>query len=296
MSRRKGFTLIELLVVIAIIAILAAILFPVFAKAREKARQTGCVSNEKQLALGVIMYAGDWDECAPGVTHPWGGGFTAYDATTNNSLWEVNIEPYIKNKSMFKCPSSAGAQTYVGGNGRTYVSGVWIPADWAGTSFGYGMNVVIQISGHAPIDANDMTNGGIWFHWAQAGFAPDTGYGGKNFAAFKNPSEVMMLGDANGPVELCGDKSNISDACADATSCIALGGSGCGEWGLFYADDTNARHNGGNNWAYCDGHVKWQRINRYRCAGTTDGNYYESLDILSQPYSLQHVHGLDQLR
>ena len=59
---RKGFTLIELLVVIAIIAILAAILFPVFAKAREKARQTSCLSNVKQIALGMLMYAQDYDE------------------------------------------------------------------------------------------------------------------------------------------------------------------------------------------------------------------------------------------
>ena len=62
---RKGFTLIELLVVIAILAILAAILFPVFAKAREKARQSMCVNNVRQLALGVLMYAQDWDETLP---------------------------------------------------------------------------------------------------------------------------------------------------------------------------------------------------------------------------------------
>ena len=65
MKRRSGFTLIELLVVIAIIAILAAILFPVFAQAREKARQISCVSNEKQLALGIIQYVQDYDETYP---------------------------------------------------------------------------------------------------------------------------------------------------------------------------------------------------------------------------------------
>jgi len=62
---RKGFTLIELLVVIAIIAILAAILFPVFARAREKARQTSCLSNVKELGLGLMMYVQDYDECFP---------------------------------------------------------------------------------------------------------------------------------------------------------------------------------------------------------------------------------------
>ena len=64
--KRRGFTLIELLVVIAIIAILAAILFPVFARAREKARQASCSSNQKQIALGILMYAQDYDEAFPG--------------------------------------------------------------------------------------------------------------------------------------------------------------------------------------------------------------------------------------
>ena len=68
---RRGFTLIELLVVIAIIAILAAILFPVFAKAREKARQTSCLSNVKQLGLGLMMYAQDYDEKLPSYLPPW---------------------------------------------------------------------------------------------------------------------------------------------------------------------------------------------------------------------------------
>ncbi len=71
--RRKGFTLIELLVVIAIIAILAAILFPVFARAREKARQTSCLSNLKQLSLGVLMYAQDYDERLPMLYFNTGG-------------------------------------------------------------------------------------------------------------------------------------------------------------------------------------------------------------------------------
>ena len=76
---RHGFTLIELLVVIAIIAILAAILFPVFASVREKARQTSCLSNEKQLGLAVMQYVQDYDELLPtgtAASDPWGWGFT----------------------------------------------------------------------------------------------------------------------------------------------------------------------------------------------------------------------------
>ncbi len=94
--RRRGFTLIELLVVIAIIAILAAILFPVFARAREKARQTSCLSNVKELMLGVLMYAQDYDETLPSGA-----------AISNPPYieWCDAIQPYIKNMQIFVCPS-----------------------------------------------------------------------------------------------------------------------------------------------------------------------------------------------
>ncbi len=90
---RRGFTLIELLVVIAIIAILAAILFPVFARAREKARQASCSSNHKQVALGWLMYAQDYDERAPYMN-------TA-DPTYGRVWIQTKLEPYIKNKQLW---------------------------------------------------------------------------------------------------------------------------------------------------------------------------------------------------
>lgn len=120
--KRNGFTLIELLVVIAIIAILAAILFPVFAKAREKARQTQCLSNAKQIGLAVIMYTTDWDECYQSVPDDPGGfdegvawqGFHPNifrdPAMTNymkNNSFVGQLQPYIKNKAMFICPSDS---------------------------------------------------------------------------------------------------------------------------------------------------------------------------------------------
>jgi prepilin-type N-terminal cleavage/methylation domain-containing protein len=98
MRRRSGFTLIELLVVIAIIAILAAILFPVFARAREKARQASCQSNEKQMALGIIMYASDYDGCFPMNWNGPGGCADGYD-------WMEVTQPYTKNWQIFMCPS-----------------------------------------------------------------------------------------------------------------------------------------------------------------------------------------------
>jgi prepilin-type N-terminal cleavage/methylation domain-containing protein/prepilin-type processing-associated H-X9-DG protein len=106
---RRGFTLIELLVVIAIIAILAAILFPVFAKAREKARQAACSSNLKQLALALMMYAGDYDEAYPGslIAH-YPGGPQQYpqDACcVERNIWFEVTQGYIKNRQIGRCPS-----------------------------------------------------------------------------------------------------------------------------------------------------------------------------------------------
>ena len=107
MLRRKGFTLIELLVVIAIIAILAAILFPVFARAREKARQTSCLNNQKQLALAWQMYVQDYDESIPAYcpqVRTNGGYYWDWDR-----LWYMVLQPYIKNLQVQVCPSDSGA-------------------------------------------------------------------------------------------------------------------------------------------------------------------------------------------
>ena len=104
--KQKGFTLIELLVVIAIIAILAAILFPVFAKAREKARQTTCASNLKQLGSAHMQYAQDYDERLGGAmftvsTSP----YIVDQCGSHMSFWTLYLEPYIKSSGVYKCPS-----------------------------------------------------------------------------------------------------------------------------------------------------------------------------------------------
>ena len=99
--RRDGFTLIELLVVIAIIAILAAILFPVFARARAKAQQNNCLSNVKQLMLAVVMYCSDYDEVLPRDNN----GTTMVSGSPQIQTWARVLKPYIKNGQLYLCPS-----------------------------------------------------------------------------------------------------------------------------------------------------------------------------------------------
>jgi prepilin-type N-terminal cleavage/methylation domain-containing protein/prepilin-type processing-associated H-X9-DG protein len=98
-GKHTGFTLIELLVVIAIIAILAAILFPVFARARENARRAGCMSNLKQITLGMMQYSQDYDERLPA----YNGGSTRGGVSP---FYHVAIDPYVKSRQLYRCPSA----------------------------------------------------------------------------------------------------------------------------------------------------------------------------------------------
>ena len=193
---RKGFTLIELLVVIAIIAILASILFPVFARAREKARQTSCLANMKQLVLGANMYAQDYDEQLPHdrLDTDGSGTYSAGDTT-----WRTAILPYVKNRQIYLCPSDknpdGSAGVYNGSEGD-YNQGA-----------GYGMNVA---------------------HWATGGAANPSGV---SLGAVEDASACIFLVESVGSFSVSqgvdGDNAH-GLVRSDAAAIRHNGGQNCG--------------------------------------------------------------------
>ncbi len=212
---KRGFTLIELLVVIAIIAILAAILFPVFARAREKARQTSCLSNVKQIMLGVVMYAQDYDETFPPyrwVQDPPTSVWIDRDnsAANNRHFWAEAVEPYLKNDQILFCPSStydtgtvSGGKRYLtyAYNGKMNYTKVALFQDTAGT---------IAL-GDIPVRHADRTPVGYvenWFistsndtRWIQYGWWSDIHNGGGNYAFVDGHAKWLTDSDAMlGPV------------------------------------------------------------------------------------------------
>ncbi len=196
---RKGFTLIELLVVIAIIAILAAILFPVFARAREKARQTSCLSNTKQLGLGHSMYLQDYDdELVP--------AYISY-GSAGSAIWPNLLDPYIKNGQVFYCPS-ASKGLYPD---YTY----WFTLRGTTHALSYGINRSIYLR---------------YSYW------------GVKLSEIKYPAETLIIADSDwthGPADYGGSNSyRIADSYHPS----------------FFIP---ARHNGGANLVFADGHAKW---------------------------------------
>ena len=160
-KRRSGFTLIELLVVIAIIAILAAILFPVFARARENARRASCQSNLKQIGLGLLQYTQDYDELLPART------FANPDPTKFQS-WRYVIQPYVKSTQLFACPSNTG-------NSKTALD-----------SFGLPIPISYSVNGN-----NGGTGGGI------GGTPPCEANVGQSLAAIQSVSLVLFVGETS---------------------------------------------------------------------------------------------------
>jgi prepilin-type N-terminal cleavage/methylation domain-containing protein/prepilin-type processing-associated H-X9-DG protein len=234
MSRRtaRAFTLIELLVVIAIIAILAAILFPVFAQAREKARQATCVSNAKQIGLGISMYAQDFDEM-----YPFGGGGWGY-----NPRWDGVIMPYVKN----------------GGNTANTrgVRGMWMcpsrPSYPSGTSErrGYGCNSNIMMWQSSRSMAEIPTPAGTFIAAEGSSLTSADSTGPNQYKPEEWPRLEWTRTDWQVvPPGGWANNNNTNYATAD-TSCNQC-------------RRPMARHNGGMTVVYCDGHVKWAKASQF---------------------------------
>jgi prepilin-type N-terminal cleavage/methylation domain-containing protein/prepilin-type processing-associated H-X9-DG protein len=145
---RRGFTLIELLVVIAIIAILASILFPVFARARENARRSSCQSNLKQIGLGHMQYVQDYDEKFPSTYVDLNNNAT-FDVATDNG-WAVMLQPYLKSSQIFQCPSETNVPSTQTGTGYTdYFYNSVLGGGWNGTGTAPAAGLIPGTSGLA---------------------------------------------------------------------------------------------------------------------------------------------------
>lgn len=230
MNQRRGFTLIELLVVIAIIAILAAILFPVFGRARENARRSSCLSNMKQMGLAAMQYVQDYDE-----RYPMGEirGLTANDTPPNGRFWTSGppytqfwmqtLYAYHKNEQVLRCPSIR----------------------WTGTpqNYNYGANsyVMPTPSTSAP-DNRIPTSGGVVLP--------------ARLSVIVAPAKTYLL------LESGSDVVGRSNVVAPAFGFYlpgtgSLGVTGCPTSFPGNADCNDGRHFNGVNIAFADGHAKW---------------------------------------
>jgi len=264
---KKGFTLIELLVVIAIIAILAAILFPVFAQAREKARAITCVSNEKQMGLALLQYIGDNDELFPFLQYYYTGTGTASLYAID---WTDAIYPYVKNGS-----SAAGTSNVIIHNGN---GGVWsCPSFPVANANEYGINWELARDGGGTYEATaagsatwklETVNSAslpspadtlfVGEHGNAANYNFSWGTGSYN-TAYIDPTEANWTGlhslqPVNGVpqgkdthLEIAYD---IDCGTTDTTSQCGTG------WGTSAGDMPRSRHTNTSNALFCDGHVK----------------------------------------
>ena len=191
-----------------IIAILASILFPVFARAREKARQSSCLSNMKQIGLAVMSYAQDYDECLP---MSWVDVDASTDGTNGvDYTWRSAVLPYAKNAQIWQCPSKKMTGVFDGGMDL-------------GEAAAYGINEV---------------------HWLNTVAAAEPP-AGKGLGDIQYPSQCILLGE-----------TTSSQSFSNTDGLDTHG----------YVFNGATRHNDGANFAYCDGHCKWQKPNGIKCA------------------------------
>jgi len=248
-NRRKysAFTLIELLVVIAIIAILAAILFPVFPQAGEKARETACMSNLRQVGLAALQYAQDNDES---IVHTELGGDGGDE---KEYYWGDMLQPYMKSWKLLECPDVGEPLVFKSNADPTLRnSGQW--------AYHYGIN---DVTDNTPACSPSGDSGG-----------PDNpdcvhvGVAGQPMAAVTTPTGTVLIADNLPATEDTGDVSDAIPASNDPTK-LAHSRHEI-NWQVGHRDnrylqaqgqsqDGYPRHNGGFNLVLCDGHAKFRQ-------------------------------------
>lgn len=243
---RRAFTLIELLVVIAIIAVLAAILFPVFAQAREKARQTQCTSNLRQIGMAITQYLQDYDEAFP---CNWYGSLWPSAPRTNRYKWMDAVYPYIKNEGIFRCPSDSGSRS-------RYVYYQNLPDASVNNWGSYCTNVAYWDPGPGQPPSSDVTSGQT-----------------VRLAAVMRPAETVWAADANGSFQCAWPNIAQQPAISPGTPRL-LGFRGGG--GTLLEGALVERHQNRLNVVWCDGHAKaadLDRLTEKAQAGPTRGAY-----------------------
>jgi prepilin-type N-terminal cleavage/methylation domain-containing protein len=233
----SGFTLIELLVVIAIIAILAAILFPVFAQARDKARQATCLSNCKQIGMAMMMYVQDYDEIFPVVTgNPVSLPLPDGRTYTGRVVWPLQTFPYIKNLGAYSCPNDEDPKQGWADTGANPYVGTWnkpIPLSYgANYEFTYTTAPVAMAAVNFPADTyliGDNTS------WHSIGFSSQW-LGIYRLSIFNRA--LLSRTVCPGMQDSGGLKA--MNAGADPKPC--------------------ARHQQGNIFIFADGHAKWEQV------------------------------------
>ncbi len=239
--RKSAFTLIELLVVIAIIAILAAILFPVFARARENARRSSCSSNLKQIGLGLLQYSQDYDER---LTRGWYGptGFDPSGPTNGRYKWMDAIQPYTKSTQLFTCPSSSNGLT-------TGATGNFIPA--------------LRLTADS-----DQNYGSYAMSSAYYGLDAVSGpSNNKTLASIDEPVTTVWVGDGSGSYQIAW--LDTSPAITTIGGVKALGD------GTLLSGAAVERHLETSNILFVDGHVKSMKMASLTALGNTTPAYYK---------------------
>ncbi|MDR3707752.1 MAG: DUF1559 domain-containing protein [Capsulimonadaceae bacterium] len=257
--KARAFTLIELLVVIAIIAILAAILFPVFATAREKARQTSCASNEKQIGLAFVQYVQDYDEHYPG------GDLTAAQSPPSMFAgvgWGIQVWPYVKSVGAMTCPSDPLASST---GALSYEYNVNLAQPPTGFANGAGAQASSLTAPSRTVLLFEVSPS-VMKGWPWYLFNPTGG-------SYPDYSSFASDGDFDGIA------SNAQSGYPYTSSAM-----GCPRGCLYYVakgwltlpsaliPSMDGRHSGGSNFAYADGHVKWLKPTAVTTGGNVSGN------------------------